>query len=213
MFRCGDGATEFRLYFRPALARQNRRKNPAHAQRVVVERLEKRLGGIGPDAQGVEKIVGGRFDEFLVAQEFHRPRADNALMAHPSGRFAALAEHLHHVRPGAGDELGVLRGEVGFREDQIHERLVYRFIFGPDDFLRFGFVACQEALLLSCGAVFAVENCAASEHRVSVLHLCRSLYGHDLKPVNEQWPRSGEWCGSSEKFRAAFDFTDTFTDT
>ena len=119
----------------------------------------------------MEKIIGGGFHEPLVPEILHRPGADDALVPHSRGGFAPVAEHLHDIRPGARNQFGILRGEIGLGHDQVHERLADRVILGLDNFSGFGFVPGQQAFLLAGASVFKVENRAAPEQGVSVLHV------------------------------------------
>jgi len=200
MLRFGNRPANFLLHLGPAFARQDRAGNPAHAEGVIVKRLQKKHRGIRSEAQSVEEVVSRGFNEPLVTEKQHRLGFDHAFVTHLGGGFATVAKHFHHIRPSAGDHFWVLRGEVGPGHDQIHQRLGDGVILGLDDPAGLGLVAGLQTLLLSRRAVLTVIDAPASEHCESVLHSCLSFYGHELKTVKQQWRCSAEWCGSSEKF-------------
>jgi hypothetical protein len=70
-----------------------------------------------------------------------------------------------------------------------------------------------QTLLLSCRAVFTVEDVTAFEHCESVLHSCLSFYGHELKTVPAMCRQLDGIVGNSEKLFPQAAFTDTFTDS
>jgi hypothetical protein len=79
-----------------------------------------------------------------------------------------------------------LRRQIGLSHDQVHLRQLHGVVPGLEDALRFVLIAGLQALLLSGGAVFAVEDLAAFEVCESVLHLCLSFYGHKLKTIKQE---------------------------
>ena len=115
----GDGAADFLFDFRPPLAWHDWSRQPAHPQGVVLKCLEKQHRGIGADADGMKKIVRRGFNESLVAEIQHRLGADDPLVPHPRRGFATFAEHIHHIRPSAGDEFGITCREKSLGHDQI----------------------------------------------------------------------------------------------
>jgi hypothetical protein len=113
-------------------------------------------------------------------------------MSDPRAVLGSFAKALHDVCPCAANYFGVLGGEIGPAQGQIHLRQTLRIVFGLDHFPRFHFVPRQQTFLLAGGSVFAVEHCSTTEHCVSALHLRLSLYGHKLKTAKEQWRGSVE---------------------
>lgn len=213
VLRFGDGPAEPFLCFRPAFARQYRRRNPAHAKRIVVQRLQKGDGGVGADADCVEEIVSRRFNEALAPQEPHRSGSDDSLVSHARGWFAALAKHLHDVRPGARDELGVLGGKISFGHHQIHQGQADGLVLGLEDFCGFGFAAGMQACLLAGVAILIVKHLSASKESELTLHRAFHGMGTSLRPLAS----SVGWVAEQSKIlpeqRALIRFTDTFTDS
>ena len=162
VFLFRDGAADFLLNFRPAFSGQDGTGNPTHAERVVVERLQKQNRGIGAEADGVEKIIGRGFNEPLLTEVEHRLGFDFPLMPAAGGGLAAITKQLHHIRPSATDQLRVLGGKVSAGHDQIHHRLADGIVLGLDDPAGFSLVAGLEAFLLAGGAILAVKNAAAA---------------------------------------------------
>jgi hypothetical protein len=95
-------------------------------------------------------------------------------MPHARVVVGSVAKPLHDIRPGAGDELGVLRRQIRLGQGQIHQRLVDGLVSGQDKFPGFGLAAGVQTLLLAGGSVFTVENGSAPEQCETVLHSCLS---------------------------------------
>ena len=102
VFGLRDGALLLFGHLRPQFARQDGRRYPAHAERVVVEGLQKGDARIGAKFQGFKEVVRRRLNQPFGFQELHGLGADNALVPHARVGVAAVAETLPIHPPKCG---------------------------------------------------------------------------------------------------------------
>jgi len=133
----GDAAFGFRPRFRPQLGRQDGPGQPAQADGQVVHATQEPVEHDAGILEHGHEVLGGGFDEPLLANEAEASVAGSATAEGLRLRLTAGAEFVQHVLPGAGRHFLVVGGKVGAGEGDVKQGRGERLVTGMEEAVSF----------------------------------------------------------------------------
>ena len=185
------GAFVFEDRAGPLQARDDRFKQPFHAQGVVMDAAQIDVGRDFAIRQRPVELLGAGFRHAQIAEAIEVLVLDGNFPA--AARFVGLPfdDVLHDFLPGAGAQFGIGAVDVNPGQREVEVGLALGFVVGLEAPLGLGPVAGLEAGLLSSGFVFEVIDAPGALNQTELLLHCFT-HGYEWEAVgtvamSEQW--------------------------
>ncbi|MFZ0826134.1 MAG: hypothetical protein WAO02_01800 [Verrucomicrobiia bacterium] len=171
MFWTGDGSLFPKFDFRPEPLRDNRLRQPIHAEGKIVQAAEKNVGGNRAFGEGRQEMVRLGFNQFQAADEIKGPLLHGAFPARPRIASLGLGDGVHDGLPRPIHAVGVSGHQVGAGDLQVDGRLAERLVAGVANPVRGLGIPRLETVLFFQHPVFQEEDSGfASKHRIACFH-------------------------------------------
>ena len=154
----GDGPLLLVLDLGKFLFRQDRHRQPAHVQTMVLDAAQINVGADRAGAQHRHEIIGSRHDHDFLADEVEGRVLDGRFPAMQRRPLLVLDDVLHHFLPDPPDQPRVGGGQVGHPDLAVDVGILQRLVLVPHEPFRLLAVFCLQARAGTALRVLAVKH-------------------------------------------------------
>ena len=116
------------MQLRPLPLGQNGPRQPAHAQREVVDAAQVLVRRNRPGLHDLHEMLRSRLDNRHVAEEGERLLREHALIIGLRRAMLGQSQGVHHLQPGPVGDLWIVRREIRAGDLHVHQRLSRGFV-------------------------------------------------------------------------------------